>query len=236
MDTKKIVIGVIAIGIIALVGYRVGAGGGGAVMGLVDLGGIENDAGALVSLAQGNSLGSDEAPITIVEFGDFQCPACMSFNQSTKPQLLLSLVETGEARYVYYDLPILSLHPYAALAARASRCAADQDEYWAYHDALFENQPRWSLSSTAPVGNFESYAADLGLDRGDFSACLRSDRHADVVTANFMLAQQLGATGTPTVFISMNGSPARLVVDNGFFGIQNAIAALRAEMGAEAGN
>ncbi len=231
MTTKNIVIGVIAVGVIALVGYRVGAGGGGAAMNLVEVEGLD-DATTLVNLAQGNSIGADDAPITIVEFGDFQCPGCMAFNQETKPQIMLSLVESGEARFVYYDLPIVSIHPYSVLAARASRCAADQDQYWAYHDAIFANQPRWSLSSTAPIGDFEGYAADLGLDRGDFSSCLRSDRHADVVTANFMLAQQLGAQSTPTVMISMNGSPARRVDNNSFFGIQNAIAALRAEMGA----
>lgn len=230
MDTKKITIGVIAILVIALVGYRVGSAGGGAAMTLVEVEGLD-DTATLVALAQGNSIGEDDAPITIVEFGDFQCGGCMQFNQGSKPQILLSLVETGEARYVYYDLPLVSIHAFAFLAARASRCAADQGEYWAYHDALFANQPRWALSGTAPIGDFVGYAVDVGLDRGEFNSCLRSDRHADVVTANFMLAQQLGATGTPTVMVSLNGSRARLVTTQNFFGIQNAIAALREEQG-----
>src|SRR5690606_31043959 len=87
-------------------------------------------------------------------------------------------------------------------AARAARCAGDQGRYWEYHDALYARQARWSGRSSTPLNDFEEYAAELGLDRAAFSACLRSDRHAEVVTANIMLGERLGVRGTPTVIVN----------------------------------
>lgn len=226
---KNIIIGAVVVAVVAVVGFQFGlAGPGEAAMEPIELTGVEG-AEALVELAQGVTLGNADAPITIVEFGDYQCPGCMMFNQGVKPQVELSLIESGEAKFVFYDFPLTNIHPWAFLAARAGRCAEGQGNFWDFHDKVFEYQQRWSASATAPIGDFVGYAGDVGLDAGAFEACLRSDQYADVVTANMNLAQQLGVGSTPTVMISVNGSPARQASDNSFLGIQSTIEALRNE-------
>ncbi len=114
-------------------------GGGQAALEPVDFEGMDDNA-RVVELAQGMVLGNEDAPITIHEFGDFQCPGCGQFAALVKPQIEQGLVPDGNVKFVYYDFPLTSIHPHAFLAARASRCAADQDQYWAYHGALFQNQ------------------------------------------------------------------------------------------------
>ena len=81
--------------------------------------------------------------------------------------------------------------------------------YWEYHDNLFRNQTRWA-PSTSPSGMFAEYAEQLGLDRGAFESCLNSDRHAEVVTANMELGNQLGVNGTPTIYVEQGGSARRV--------------------------
>ena len=161
------------------------------------------DLGALVDMATGVERGDPNAPITIMEFGDFQCPACQQFASMVKPQIDLAYVDEGIARFVFHDFP-LSGHPHAFLAARAARCALDQGEqyFWPYHDQLFRNQSTWSLSSVSPTNAFESYAGALGLDENNFADCLDSDRHADVISANMRLGMELGVSGTPSIFVS----------------------------------
>jgi protein-disulfide isomerase len=196
----------------------------GAVTAPVEVEGIE-DSERLVELAQGVTLGDENAPVTIVEFGDYQCPACGSFAATVKPQIQLLLVDRGLAKFVYYDFPIVSAHPHAFLAARAARCAGDQDRYWDYHDLLFRMQPRWSGQANA-AGAFQDYAASVELDGAEFRACLQSDRHAEVVTANMHLGAQLGVGGTPTVLVNAGNQVRRVGGD--FASIQSAVEELTA--------
>ena len=165
------------------------------------------DLGTLVEMATGVERGDPNAPITILEFGDFQCPACQQFATFVKPQLDLAYVEQGLARFVFHDYPIVSGHRHAFLAARGARCALDQGEqyFWPFHDQLFSHQSTWALSQNAPMNAFEDYAATVGLDVGDFASCLDSDRFADVVSGNMRLGIELGVSGTPTVFVSRGG-------------------------------
>ena len=191
---------------------------------------IEN-LGELVELATGIELGDPEAPITIMEFGDYQCPACQQFATMVKPQVELAYIQTGTARFVFHDYP-LSGHPHSFLAARAARCALDQGNefYWPYHDQLFAHQTTWSLSQSAPMNAFETYASTIGLDVGQFAGCLDSDRHADVVSANLRLGIELGVSGTPTVFVSKGGGVATRVTRWGeFAGFQEVVDQLMSE-------
>lgn len=202
-----ILIAVALIGIVA-VGYSVGSSAlGTAAAEPVDL--EVGDLSELVQMAEGVTRGDASAPVTIMEFADYQCPACQGFALQVKPQLMARYIDTGQAKFVFHDFP-LSQHPHAFLAARAARCADDQDRFWAYHDHLFQNQPTWSQASSAPVGRFVDYAETLGLDVDTFEGCLRSDRHAELVTANMQLGQQLGVPGTPAVFVSSGGMVTRL--------------------------
>jgi len=216
---------VAAIGI-GVVGYKVGSGVfGSAVSAPIELD-FENDE-ALVEMAQGVTKGDPDAPVTIVEFGDYQCPGCGSFALSVKPQLELTFIDSGQAKFVFYDFPLISIHPNAFIAARAARCAADQDKFWEYHESLFRNQARWSSSAT-PIGTFEAYADDLGLDGGEFGSCLNSERFADVVSANMELGARMGVSGTPTILVNANGQ-LRRVNNNDYQSIARAIETIMSE-------
>lgn len=220
------VLGAVAVLGVGLVAYSVGSSAfSSAATQPVELT-FENDE-QLVALAEGETLGDPGAGVTIVEFGDYQCPACGSFALQFKPQIETRFVETGEAKFVFYDFPIPSIHPNAFLAARAARCAGDQGAYWEYHTTLFQNQSRWSTANL-PTSAFEDYAEQVGIDEGEFSTCLNSDRFADVVTANMELGSRMGVGGTPTVLINVDGQTRRLN-DYSIAAIQNAIASVRSE-------
>ncbi len=202
------VLGAVAVIGVGLVAYSVGSSAfSSAATEPMELS-FENDE-ELVALAQGVTMGEPSAPVTIVEFGDYQCPGCGAFAQQVEPQIKQALVETGEAKFVFYDFPLVSIHPNAFLAARAARCAGDQGGYWEYHQEMFRNQAQWSTASM-PTSAFEDYAGTVGLDEGAFSACLNSDRFADVVTANMELGERMGVTGTPTVLLNVEGQTRRL--------------------------
>lgn len=198
-----------------------------------------NDMQQLAALAQGIHVGDEDAPITILEFADFQCPGCGAFAGMVKPQLDVAFIETGTAEFVFYDFPLTSIHPHAFLAARAGRCADDQGMFWEYHDELFRNQTAWSPSASPPVGAFEDYAARVGLDQGTFRSCLRSDAHAETVSATMQLGQGLGVSGTPTVLVSRGNGQVRQVnaptIPEMYGAIQDIVEELQAEIAAEAG-
>ena len=203
MTKFYVVLGVVAVVGIGAVGYSIGSSAlGAAAMEPVEVEGLD-DQDVLVAMAQGVTKGDEDAPITIVEFGDYACPGCGGFAMSVKPQVELLLVETGKAKFVFYDFPLTSLHPTSFLAARTARCAQDQDKFWEYHDALFRNQTSWRLEAS-PIAQFLSYAEDLGLDGDEFEACVKSDRHADLVSANMRLGYELRVSSTPTIMVQGN--------------------------------
>jgi protein-disulfide isomerase len=221
-DMKKFyyLFGAVAVIGIGVVGYNVGSG----VLGTAASAPIELDLSNnedLVALAQGVTKGDPNAPVTIVEFGDYQCPGCGQFALSVEPQIAGTLVASGKVKFVFYDFPLISIHPNAFIAARATRCANEQDKYWEYHETVFRNQARWS-TATMPSSAFEGYAEDVGIDKKAFATCLNSDKYADIITANMQLGTRMGVTGTPTIFVNANGQLRRLN-DYDFQGISAAI-------------
>jgi protein-disulfide isomerase len=165
----------------------------------------------LVEMAQGVELGNPDAPVTIMDFSDYQCPSCQAFATQVKPFLQMDFIDEGLANFVYYDFS-LPQFPHSFLAARAARCAGDQDRYWPYHDRLFQSQREWSGQSD-PFSTFVGYAEDLALDRGEFRSCLGSDRHAETVSANIELGRRLGVSGTPTIFLDTGEGRGERVQD-----------------------
>lgn len=227
-DMKKFyyLFGVVAAIGIGVVGYNVGNSMlGSAATAPVELGELDN--AALSRLAQGVTKGDAGAPVTIVEFGDYQCPGCASFAMSVEPQIMGTLVQSGQAKFTFFDFPLISIHPNAFLAARAARCADDQGKYWEYHETLFRNQARWS-AATMPASAFEDYADEVGMDGGAFGSCLNSDRYADVVTANMELGTRMGVSGTPTIMLNANGQTRTLNAYD-FQSINAAIQAMTAD-------
>lgn len=192
------VLGVIALAGVGLILYQLMTRGGSAATEPVE---VEIDATELARV-QGISIGDADAPVVIYEFADFQCPACGQYAALTAPLIKERLVETGIVRYVHYDFPLTQIHPHAFLAARAGRCAEEQDGFWQFHDLIYARQMRWS-SMGDPSGIFIDLAEEVGLDRGAFTECLRSDRFAEEVTRNMRLGESLGVPGTPTLFVNM---------------------------------
>jgi protein-disulfide isomerase len=140
-------------------------------------------------------LGADRAPITIVEFSDFQCPYC---RQSIKVIKALRQLYGERIRIVYRDYPGLN-HPYALGAAEAAHCAGEQGKFWEYHDLLFDRQ------SSNNGWDFLALAKELGLQQPAFQGCLSSHRFRERINKDVQDGLQLGITSTPTFFI--NGRP-----------------------------
>jgi len=141
-----------------------------------------------------NVIGRDDAPVTIIEFTDLQCPYCARYASQTFPRLKREYVDTGKLRYTSRDLP-LPFHRLALPAAVASRCAGEQGRFWEYREALFASQ---SLLGTAPYGRI---AGELGLDVERLEACRSSGEQESGVRADLTLAAQHGIRSTPTFVI-----------------------------------
>ena len=148
-----------------------------------------------IDLGDAPVLGDKNAPVTIVEFSDFQCPYCGRFFTQTLPSIKKDYIDTGKAKLVFRDFP-LSFHPNAAPAAEAAECANEQGKYWGYHDKLFENQD--SLSSEL----YLTLAEELGLDSDKFKTCIESNKYSEEVQADFSYGAKVGVSGTPTFFIN----------------------------------
>jgi protein-disulfide isomerase len=146
------------------------------------------------------TLGDPDAPVTIVEFSDYQCPFCARYFQETWPRLKAEFMDTGRVRYVFKDFPLTNLHPQAPKAHEAARCAGKQGAYWEMHDHLFVGQAEWA-GYPDHLTVFKQYAAGLGLDTAAFDACLDSGRWAEAVNAALSEGARLGVRGTPSFFV-----------------------------------
>lgn len=143
------------------------------------------------------SIGPANAPITIIEFSDYQCPFCTKWHDEVFLRLLKEYPK--EVRIVYRDFPLTSIHPAATAAAEAANCANEQGRYWDYHSALFSEKYAFDRAG------FIKYAQDLKLDVAAFSQCFDERRYAAEVQADYEYAAQLGIRSTPTFFL--NGIP-----------------------------
>ena len=156
---------------------------------------------------RGISIGRDDAPVVIYEFADFQCPGCGQFASMVTPLVRERLVQPGKVRMVYYEFPLIQIHPNAFLAARAGRCANEQGKFWEFHDVIYGQQPNWS-SEKDPTELFVGYAQQAGADPGKFEQCLRSDKYAKEVTESMQFGESLGIGGTPTLIVNGKRLPA----------------------------
>lgn len=139
--------------------------------------------------------GDKNAPVTIIEFSDFQCPYCGRFYSQTLSQIEEKYIKTGKAKFVYRDFP-LSFHQFAQKAAEAAECADEQGRFWEYHDKIFQNQQSLSIE------NLRKWALDLSLDGGKFGSCLDSGRYEEEIKKDFQDGSAAGVTGTPAFFIN----------------------------------
>lgn len=144
--------------------------------------------------------GQPNAPVTVVEYSDFQCPFCGQFARSQEVAFDTKYVESGKVKYIFHDFP-LKQHPNAVPAALAARCAGDQQAFWTMHDMLFANQSQWeNIAQTQQ--QFTTYAQQLKLDAGAFQQCLTSDKYASAISKAQQEGLQIQIPGTPTFVLN----------------------------------
>jgi protein-disulfide isomerase len=149
---------------------------------------------ASVAVRDSNTLGLNSAPLTLVEFADYQCPFCRQFDATAFDELKRKFVDTGKLRYVARDLP-LPIHERATEAARAARCAGDQSHYWEARRLFMSNQQK--LEHADLIG----YARDLRLDVKVFKRCLNDGKYETAVQQDAADAAAAGVIGTPTFIL-----------------------------------
>ena len=161
---------------------------------------IASQQSSLVSLENGSPLlGSESAPVTIVEFGDYQCEGCYLWFHTTRSPLIDNYIETGKAKLVFVDLPFLGRD--SPKAAHASYCAEDQEKYWEYHTMLYTFQDGPPDSGWADRDRLNSFAFSLDMNMDEFNECMDSSKYKKRVKANYNEAVKNDAKSTPTFII-----------------------------------
>ena len=171
----------------------------------------EKQANSVLDMFSGGSpqLGSPDAPVTMVEFGDYQCQNCNRYFRNTEHMILQNYVETGKLKIIFVDFAFIG--PDSLPAAQAAHCANDQGKYWEYHDETYSN---WDGENTgwAGIHNLKMFAANIDLDQNSFNQCLDGSKYAKRVEANTELGHKIGVTGTPTFFIFDSEGEATKIV------------------------
>ena len=150
---------------------------------------------------QGYLLGKPDAPVQVIEFADFECPACAQFATLSEPDVRKRLVEPGLISYRFYDYP-LAMHKNTWQASNAAACADEQGKFWEMHDQLFNEQDRWNGQATSrPKSQFEGYAKAIGLNVDQWEQCYDARKYEPRIKANEQMAIKRGASQTPTFVI-----------------------------------
>jgi protein-disulfide isomerase len=150
-------------------------------------------------LANGSPLlGNPSAPVTLIEFGDYQCHFCNVFFHSTEGDILKNYVETGKVKIIFKDYNIIG--PDSVNASHGAHCAKDQGSFWEYHDILYSN---WTGENNgwASSKNLEKFANEIGLDMDVWTQCMLDGTHSQTILASNEDAKSLGITGTPAFFV-----------------------------------
>ncbi|MCJ8306392.1 MAG: DsbA family protein [Nitrosopumilus sp.] len=147
-------------------------------------------------------IGNPDAPITIIEFSDFQCPFCARFHIQTLPLILEEYIEQGKVKLVFRDFPIQSIHPNALPAAIAAECANEQGKFKEMHDMLFDNQNEWNKQDTVDaLSSFSKYATNIKLEQVTFDSCLTNGKYIEEIKKDLDDGRDYGVSGTPGFFV-----------------------------------
>lgn len=147
-------------------------------------------------------IGDPNAPITIIEFSDFECPFCARFHVQTLPALMEEYINDGKVKLVFRDFPIQNIHPNALPASLAAECADEQGKFKEMHDVLFNNQGQWSKVKTVDaVVLFMQYASAMELEQEQFDSCLTNGKYIDEIRNDLSDGRDYGVSGTPGFFI-----------------------------------
>lgn len=152
--------------------------------------------------------GSTDAKVTVIEFGDYQCPKCFSWFTKEKPTIESQYIATGKANLIFVDLSFLGADSDSAVIA--SYCADEQGKYWDYHNKLYKSQGGIQ-SGWASNANLKKFASEIGLDSSKFDSCLDSGKHSNKIKYNLAVASSAGAQGTPTfLIVGPNGATEKI--------------------------
>jgi len=184
--------------------------------------------------AEGYLIGNPDAPVQVVEFGDFECPACAQWANLTEPDVRARLVETGQISFRFFDFP-LDIHPNTWPASNAVACAADQGKFIEMHDGVFATQDQWDgIATSNPKKVLERVASGLGLDMNEWESCFDSQKHYPRIKANLEEGIRRGVGQTPTFIIGSTMYPGNIPFDEFKRYVEQAAAAAAASTKAPA--
>jgi len=159
--------------------------------------------GVFIGVDDDPVLGNPDAKVLIIEFGDYQCPSCRMFWHDVEPRLKKDYIDTGKAKLVFRDFPIVQIHPEALLASMAVDCAGEQNKYWEYHDKVFREQYNKGDDLVRfKAADLKKWAKDTKLDQATFDQCLDSEKYKSEVLKDKADGDAVSVQGTPTFFIN----------------------------------
>jgi len=152
-----------------------------------------------VETSQDKSIGNADAPVVVVEYGDYQCPACGRFASTIKPKIVEEFVSTGQVRFVFRSFQFIGEE--SQWAAEAAECANEQGKYWEFYEKLYSEQAGENAGAFMKV-NLEGFAVELGLQTEQFNQCLATGKFTEKVIAETLEAQRLGLRSTPSLLVN----------------------------------
>jgi protein-disulfide isomerase len=159
--------------------------------------------GVFIGVDDDPMLGSPDAKVLIIEFGDYQCPSCRMFWKDVEPRLKKEYIDTGKVKLVFRDFPIVQIHPEALLASMAVDCAGEQNKYWEYHDKVFREQYNKGDDLVRfKAADLKKWAKDTKLDPAKFDQCLDSEKYKSEILKDKADGDAVSVQGTPTFFIN----------------------------------
>jgi protein-disulfide isomerase len=159
--------------------------------------------------ADGYLMGKADAPVQIMEFGDFECPGCGQFAAVTEPDVRERLVKTGQVSFRFFDFPLTEIHRNTWAAHLAAGCSDAQGKFWEMHDRIYGSQDRWNGQATSsPIGIFKDFAKEIGLDVAAWQKCIDDQAPAARIKGNRAEGERRGVSGTPTFVIGDRMLPA----------------------------
>jgi protein-disulfide isomerase len=175
------------------------------------------------SAFRGHVLGSDSAPVEVIEYADFQCPHCAEFAVVQFPTIREQLISTGRLRWRFMEYPLG--FQWSHISALAAECAADQGKFWEMEASLFQRQAEWGRGRKSPMGLFRDLAEGLGMDAQAFSSCVTDERPAGRIEWSRQVGTAQNVTGTPTFFV--RGAKVDIATSDGFKALVDSLTAGR---------
>jgi protein-disulfide isomerase len=155
-----------------------------------------------ITLENEPMIGDQNASVKVVEYGDFQCPACRNFEQTVYSQIKSEYIDTGQVKFYWKDFPLESVHPWASSASEVAECTYRQNEtaFWNVKDSIFTNQP--SLNTGNAQKEAIGYAVEAGVNESELRSCIQNDNPGSAVTEDIREGRSNGVSGTPTIFVN----------------------------------